>query len=112
MDLVLTGLSLETCLVYLDDCIVFGRSFDELWSRLAQVLQRFADAGLKLKPSKCSFFQRRVSFLGHVISEEGLEMQPDKVEAVRDWPTPRNVSELKSFFGIVQLLSPLIGSLF
>ena len=100
MDLVLTGLTLETCLVYLDDCIVFGRSFDELYNRLAQVLQRFADAGLKLKPSKCSFFQRRVSFLGHVISEEGLEMQPDKVEVVRNWPTPRNVSELKSFLGL------------
>ena len=45
-------------------------------------------------------FQRRVSFLGHVISEEGLEMQPDKVEAVRNWPTPRNVTELKSFLGL------------
>ena len=100
MDLVLTGLTLETCLVYLDDCIIFARSFSELCVRVGQVLERFRQAGLKLKGSKCSFFSRRVSFLGHVVSEKGLELQDDKMSAIRDWPVPRNCAEIQSFLGL------------
>jgi len=66
MDFVLCGLSYMTCLVYLDDIIVFGRTFDEQLVRLREVFGHKRDANLKLKPSKCSWMQRRVSFLGHV----------------------------------------------
>ena len=86
MDFVLCGLSYMTCLVYLDDIIVFGRTFDEQLVRLREVFGRKRDANLKLKPSKCSLMQRRVSFLGHVVSEAGLSIQNEKIEAIRGWP--------------------------
>ena len=87
------------CLVYLDDIVVFGRSFAEHLERLEGVLSRLADNNLKLKPSKCSLFQREIEFLGHHISESGVATSPSKVEAVKTWPTPSNLKELRSFLG-------------
>jgi len=78
MDFVLCGLSYITCLVYLDDIIVFGRTFDEQLIRLREVFGRIRQANLKLKPSKCSLFRRNVAFLGHVVSEKGLLCNPKK----------------------------------
>jgi hypothetical protein len=64
------------------------------------VLQRFRDAGLKLKPSKCSLLQRSVGFLGHVVSGLGISVDPKKISAVVDWPTPINVKEVRGFLGL------------
>ena len=100
MDLVLCGLTYTTCLVYLDDIIVYGRSFDEHLMRLREVFSRLRGANLKVHGKKCCFFKRRVSFLGHVLSGHGIEMQDDKIDAVNNWPVPRTISELRSFLGI------------
>ena len=100
MDIVLCGLSYLTCLVYLDDVIVFGRNFDEQLERLSEVFDRFRKANLKLKPSKCSLCQRNVEFLGHVVSEDGIAMQDEKISAIRDWPPCRNVTEVRAFMGL------------
>jgi len=75
MDFILAGLSYVTCLVYLDDIIIFGRTFEEQLSRLEEVFRRIQSANLKLKPTKCSFFQRQVAFLSQVISEDGISVQ-------------------------------------
>jgi len=99
MDFVLCGLSYITCLVYLDDIIVFGRTFEEQLVRLSEVFDRIRQANVKLKLSKCSFFQRKVSFLGQVLSESGIAMQSGTVEVVRDWPPCRNLTELRAFLG-------------
>jgi len=100
MDLILSGLSRECCLVFADDIIVFSNSFDEHVRRLGLVLDRLSTAGLKLRPSKCKFFQRTVVFLGHVVSGKDVEADPSKVSAVLDWPTPGNVAEVRSFVGL------------
>ena len=100
MDLVLAGMTWETCLVYIDDVIVFSKTFDEHVVRLSAVLQRIRNAGLKLKPSKCRLFQRRVVFLGHVLSDEGIEPDPEKVAAVVNWPVPTNLTEVRAFLGL------------
>jgi len=84
MDMVLAGLSYETCLVYLDDVIVFGSTFEELLHSTEVVSQRIRDAKLKLKPSKCSFFRPEVSFLGFIVSAAGIETQPEKVKCVTE----------------------------
>ena len=105
MDLVLYGLTYTSVLVYLDDIIVFAMNFDTHVSRLREVLERLRGANLKLHPSKCHLFQRRVSFLGHVISERGVEVQEEKISVVRDWPVPRNITELRSFLGLCSYLS-------
>ena len=86
MDFALCGLSYITCLVYLDDIIVFGRAFDKHLIRLREVFGRNRQANLKLKPSKCSLFRRSVAFLRHVVSEKGIAMQTERVQAIRDWP--------------------------
>ena len=64
MGLVLAGLSWSTCLVYLDDIIVFSQTVEEHFTRLADVLRRLNEAGLKLKPSKCQLFRKSVQYLG------------------------------------------------
>ena len=100
MDCVLCGLSYLTYLVYLDDVIVFRRSFEKQLYRLDEIFARLQSAKLKLKPSKCLLFQRSVEFFGHVISENGIAMQDEKISAIRDWPLCRNVTEVRSFMGL------------
>ena len=100
MDLVLVGLTWESCLVYLDDVIVFSTSFEQHLERLSAVFDRFSEAQLKLKPSKCFLFQRRVHFLGHVVSAAGVEPDPAKVEAVKNWPRPSSLTETRAFVGL------------
>ena len=97
---VLRGLQWEECLLYMDDIIVPGSSFEKTINRLQNVFQRLRDANLKLKPSKCSFFQKSVEFLGHIVSEQGVHTDPKKTEAISNWPVPRSVKELRSFLGL------------
>ena len=99
MDLVLAGLQWSRCLVYIDDVIIVGKSFQEHLRNLQEVLQRLREAGLKLKPSKCIFFQSSVKYLGHVVSREGVMADPDKVRKVATWPVPTSTKETQSFLG-------------
>lgn len=72
MEVALRGLQRHTCLIYLDDVLIFGSDFEEHMIRLEDVLSRIRDAGLKLKPEKCQLLQSSVNFLGHTISAEGI----------------------------------------
>ena len=99
MEKVLMGLQWQKCLVYLDDIIVFGRDFDETLVNLECVMERLKQAGLKLKPSKCRWFQKSVKYLGHIVSKKGIECDPEKVEAVQHWPVPATVKEVRQFLG-------------
>ena len=99
MDLVLRGLQWSQCLVYIDDVIIPGRSFSEHLGNLQAVLQRLREAGLKLQPKKCAFLQSQVSYLGHVVSSEGVAADPAKVEKVATWPVPMTVKEVQQFLG-------------
>jgi len=100
MDIVMSGLHLDICLVYLDDIVVFARTPEEHLERLRIVFDRLRKAGLKMKPEKCSFFQRSVSFLGHIVSDKGIETDPAKIQAVTEWPVPASVTEVRSFIGL------------
>ena len=99
MDLVLAGLQWSHCLVYLDDVIVLGRTFDEHLSNLESVFRRLREAGLCLKPSKCSLFRHKVQYLGHVISREGIAADPTKIEKVATWIAPHSKREIQKFLG-------------
>ena len=101
MEIVLSGLTYEMVLVYLDDIIVFGTNFDEHLERLQCVLQRILDANLKISPSKCRLFQTKLTFLGHVVSADGVETDPSKVKAVENYPVPQTVKQLRAFLGLV-----------
>jgi len=88
------------CLVYLDDVIILGTSFDEHLNRLGLVFDRLRQAHLKLKPSKCSLSQRSVEFLGHVINEEGIAMQGSKISAITDWLPCKSLFKVRAFMGL------------
>jgi transposase InsO family protein len=100
MDVVMSGLNLHICLVYLDDIIVYSRTAEEHLERLTEVLDRLTSAGLKLKPEKCALFQKSVSFLGHMITAEGIATDPDKIKAVMDWPEPTCLRDIRAFLGL------------
>lgn len=100
MEKVLAAIPRQECLVYLDDILVHGSSFNAALESLRQVLQRIAAAGLKLHPDKCCFMKRELEFLGHRIGGEGISTLEEKVQAVKDWPAPVNLRELKSFIGL------------
>ncbi|CAH8658130.1 unnamed protein product [Dicrocoelium dendriticum] len=100
MQKVLEGLVPKECLIYLDDVIVHGSSVEEHNDRLRIVLQRLRQAGLRLKGSKCRFLRSQVTFLGHVITPNGISTDPGKCEKVQSWPRPRNVEDLRSFLGL------------
>ena len=89
------------CLLYLDDIVVFSKSFEEHLTCLEAVFQRLHQAGLKLTISKCHFFKQSIKYLGHIISAKGVHTDPDKISTVRDWPVPISAKELISFLGFV-----------
>ena len=96
MDLIMTGLSWESVLVYLDDLIIFGKDHDEHYKRLEQVLQRLKEAKLKLSPKKCHFLQQRILYLGHVIENGKIFPDPTKTALIDNYPVPKNLKENSS----------------
>ena len=91
--------ALKILLVYLDDIIVYSRGVADHLQRLERVFQKLREHGLKVEPGKCQFFQDRVTYLGHVVSAEGVSTDPAKTEAVSQWPVPKTLRELRSFLG-------------
>ena len=89
----------QLLLVYMDDIIVFSSSFEAHLERLDKVLTRLEEHGLKIKPSKCQFLRKQVTYLGYRISATGVSTDPDKVTAVKNWEVPNTVKELRSFLG-------------
>jgi len=87
--------------VYLDDILVTGKSEEEHHQNLGEVLTQLEQAGLRLKRSKCSFMLSSVEYLGHKISAQGLQPTDEKIRAIKEAPAPKDVSQLKSFLGLV-----------
>lgn len=92
-------LNLRDCLVFLDDILIFSETFDEHLDRLTAVFKRLETHCLKLKAKKCEFFKRSVTYLGHVVSEEGVATDPEKTKAIATWPVPHNIKTLRTFLG-------------
>ena len=104
MESCLGDLNLNWCIIYLDDVVVFAPTVPEHLTRLQAVFQKLKDAGLKLKPSKCELFKKSISYLGHVVSEEGVRTDPKKIEAVKNWDRPHNIHTVRTiprFLGFV-----------
>jgi hypothetical protein len=100
MESVLRGLIYDVCLVYLDDIIVIGPTFQEHLDNLRKVFQRLRGAHLKMNPEKCRLFHKEVRYLGHIVSPQGVTTDPEKLEAVRCWPQPKDKHQLRSFLGL------------
>ena len=94
METCLGDLNLHWCIIYLDDIVIFSKDLASHLKRLKAVFQKLEEAGLKLKPSKCELFQRQLAYLGHVISAKGVATDESKIEAIKNWPTPTNITEV------------------
>ena len=100
MESVLVGLARDTCIVYLDDILVLGKTFQEHLQNLWRVFDRLREAGLRLKPTKCHMGRRKVEYLGYIVSDQGVAADPKKVDAVQAFPVPNNLKCLRSFLGL------------
>jgi hypothetical protein len=86
--------------LFIDDILIYSRTMEEHDEHLCLVLQCLREDKLYGKLSKCSFYQSRIHYLGHVISSEGIAMDPAKVEAIMEWPASTNAIEVRSFMGL------------
>jgi hypothetical protein len=85
----------------MDDILVYSKSEEEHEHHLRLVLQVLREQQLYAKMSKCSFYQEHIHYLGHIISKQGIEIDPEKIEVIRGWLEPMNVSEVRYFMGLV-----------
>jgi hypothetical protein len=87
-------------IVFLDDILVYSKSKEEHEKHLRMVLQVLREHKLYAKLSKCIFYQKKIHYLGNIISIAGIEVDPENIEVIRGWPTPKNVTKVRSFMGL------------
>ena len=100
IDKVLMGCS-SFAMGYLDDIIIFSKTEKEHLQHLEEIFLRLRKFGLKMKREKCSFFKKHIQYLGHLVSEKGFELLPEKLESIRKMPAPRTAKEVKQFLGLI-----------
>ena len=98
-------------IVYIDDILITGKTESEHLSTLSKVLTKLEEAGLRAHRSKCKFMAKSVVFLGHMIDEHGVHPVKEKIQAIREAPVPRNVSELKSYLGLLTYYSKFLPNM-
>lgn len=91
MEKCMGDINLKEVLVFLDDLIIFSDTLEEHERRLLNVLSRLKEYGLKLSLEKCKFCQTSVRYLGHIVSERGVETDLEKIQALKTWPSPKNL---------------------
>lgn len=100
MERCMGDINLREVLGFLDDIIVFSKTVEKHELCLTNVLNRLQENSLKLSPEKCHFFQTSVRYLGHIVLKNGVETDPQKIEALKTWPRPQTLKDLRSFFGV------------
>lgn len=100
MNAILAGLTWRSCLVYIDDILIYSPNFDQHLLDIEAVFKRLEEADILLKAKKCSFAMTKVEYLGHVISGDGVMPDPRKVERLKAFPTPKSVEEVRTFLGL------------
>lgn len=99
MEDIFSDLNLKIMYIYIDDLIIFSSTLEEHFQRLRLVFNRLRRCGLKLAPKKCDLVKQEISFLGFVITKDGIRTDAEKINKVLEWPVPRNSKELMSFLG-------------
>jgi len=100
MNKVLIELNGLNAFVYLDDIIVYAKNLFDHSQKLVDIFNRLKQYNLTLQPLKCEFLRKEVTYLGHRITDEGVKLDPQRVECVQKFPVPQNVKEIKSFLGL------------
>jgi hypothetical protein len=99
MESILRGPTYDAYLVYLDDVIVIGHTFQEL-NNLQKVFQRLQEAHLTMNPKKCQLLRKEIQYLGHIVLTSGVTTETKKLEAVKNWPRLTDKHQLRSFLGL------------
>ena len=97
MESMLSDFSYQNLLIYLDDILLYATSIEEMITNLEIVLTRLEDQGLNIQPPKCHLFQRKLNYLGHIVSEDDVLCDLEKIEAIDRWETPTSETELRGF---------------
>jgi hypothetical protein len=87
--------------VFLDEILIYSKLEEEHEHHLRMVLQVLREHQLYAKLSKCSFYQKQIHYLGHIISKDGITVDLEKIESIREWLAPKNVTKVISFMGFV-----------
>jgi hypothetical protein len=87
-------------LVFFNDILIYNRTWDEHLAHLEEVLDIMQAQSLYAKESKCEFGMRELLYLGYISSEHRVQVHQEKIKAILDWPTPKNLMELREFFGL------------
>jgi len=111
MELVLAGLNWQTALVYIDDIVIYSRTFSEHLIAIEKVLAALERAQLQVKPEKCHFAQQKITFLGHIVSSEGIRPDPEKVRDLIEFPAPTCMKDVQRFLGLVTWFRKFIPDL-
>lgn len=101
MDQALSGLQGNEAFVYLDDIVIYAESLEDHSMKFRKLMDRLRKAGLTLQPDKCEFLRKEVAYLGHIITQNGVKPNPDKIAAVRNYPIPKNPKQIKQFLGLI-----------
>jgi hypothetical protein len=87
-------------LVFFDDILIYSKSWEDHVRHVDKVLQLLKEQQLYAKPSKCFFGVKEVEYLGHIVSHEGVKVDPNKIKAMMDWPIPKTLKNLRGFLGL------------
>lgn len=101
MDNILRGIQNEKCLVYLDDIIIFSTSLQEHVDRLREVFKRLRETNFKIQLDKSEFLRKEVAYLGHLVTQNGVKPNPDKIKAIKNYPIPSTTKQIKGFLGLL-----------
>ena len=99
-------------LIFLDDILIYSKNEEEHEEHLRITLQFLREHNLYAKLRKCDFYKDKIHYLGHIISEKGISVDPEKIEAIMNWPTQRNVTDVRSFMGLVGYYKRFIEGFF
>ena len=97
---VLSDMLFKSAIVYLDDVIIFNKDFSEHYKHLQMLFQKFRDANLRMNGKKCSFAQDEVKYIGHILSKDGIRIDPSKTEVISSWPRPKTAKQVRSYLGM------------
>src|SRR5436190_8848310 len=110
MNHILTSFIDKFIVVYLDDILIFSKSHSEHEKHIQQVLKVLDEAGMILNLDKCKFFKPEIKFLGHIVSKDGIRADPAKIRKVLEWPTPRNIMDVRGFVNFAGFYSRYVDN--
>ena len=109
MQEILAEFGFKNIIIYIDDILIMNKTFDEHLLLVEKVLTTLMNNGIKIKVGKCEFFKQQVTFLGHLISKEGIKKSPEYIEKVVNFPKTTSVTQLRPFLGLVNFQRKFIN---